>query len=398
MKTQNVLMALMAACLISAAVTYWAVRGTQSQVKPAAVSSYALPDAAVPQAAPVPAAMPPKPALSREQVDTLFGVPADIRQNKTVEAFIKAMQEQPPFAGPGTRGYPVVVAQEGQYEKAMQLAEKWIQDYPDSADAYYMQAWIFARTGNYEAAVQVCNAMLAKGPDFGKLRYLLVWINARRQQYDAALKACDEALAAEPVNFGLYYGKGRILDVLGRNDEALAAYSRAIELKADFDDAYLFRGLLYTVLGQYEKAINDQKEAVRLNKYDPAGYLGLGLIYDQIGDYTQAVEQMKNAIMLGSLASRTTAAKQPLTAGIGINDALIYNKIGLLYLKLELYDDARAAFQDSIVTGPPTADAYRGLSLAYWMLGAKDAALENCKILERLDAQGATAVAELINQ
>lgn len=390
MKTQNVLMVMILTCGVSVAITYMAMRSPQPAPQP--VASEPAP------VAPVASTAVQKPEVTQEQVMAIFGSETEARRKKTVDSFIKAMRDLPPFAGSGTRGYPVSVALEGNYDKAQELALKWIQDYPDSADAYYMQAWIFARTGNHDAAVRVCTERLAKGADYSKLRYLLVWVYARQQQYDTALKTCDEALAIEPNLPELYYAKGRILDVLDRHDESLQSYSRAIELNRDYAEAYLFRGLLYTLLGRYEPAIADQKEAIRLNKYEPSGYLGLGMIYDIIGDSQQAVEQMKNAIMLGSLTARTTEAKHPLAAGIGINDALIYTKIGILYLKLGEYDAARAAFRDSIVIGPPTADAYRGLSLAYLMLKEKDAAVENLGILKKLDPQGAVAVEELVNQ
>ena len=337
-----------------------------------------------------------RPTVNKDEILALFDSRTESQRKKVIESFEKVMRDVPPYVGTGTKGYPYAL--NGQYEKAQQIAEGEIQANPDGVDSYYTLAWIYARVGNYDRAALVCDNALRRGPEFNKMRYILGWVYARQGKYDEALKICDEALRGEPYSATLYYAKGRILDLLERSEEAIESYAHAIDLKKDFYEAYVFRGFLYTKLGRYDDAIKDQKQAIALSRYDPAGYLGLGLVYDQTGNYEGAVAQLDNAITLGSFGANTDSSKQPLTACIGIDDAVIYNRIGILNVRLGSYQDALAAFNRSITARQEFSDAYRGLVLTYLLLGDRQSAIKNYGKLEKLDTEMAKSVAAFVGQ
>lgn len=336
-----------------------------------------------------------KPAVSKEAVIALLDAGKEIRRKKAIEAFKKVMRDVPPYVGTGTKGYPFAVL--GQYEKAIQIAQEEIRDDPDNADSRYTLAWIYANVGNYDGAIAACNDAIQRGPSFNKLRYILGWVYAKQGRYEDALKTCDDALRDDPYSATLYYAKGRIQDLSGRSDEAVESYSKAISFKSDFSEAYVFLGLLYTELGRYDDAIKAQKKAISFNRYGPAGYLGLGLVYDEMGNYQAALTQLQNAITLGSYGADVDSPKQPLTVSIGIDDAVIYSRIGVLNLRLGAYQDALAAFNNAIAARADFSEAYRGLTLTYLLLNDRASALKNYDKLKSFDMDLAHSISAVVD-
>jgi tetratricopeptide (TPR) repeat protein len=337
-----------------------------------------------------------QPAVDKNEILALFDARTELQRKKTIELFKKAMLDVPPYVGTGTKGSPFALS--GQYEKAAQIAQEEIRGDPDNVDSRYTLAWVYAKVGNYDGAIAACNEALQRGAGFNTLRYILVWVYAKQGRYEDALKTCDEAIRGDPYSATLYYAKGRIQDLVGRSDEAIESYLKAIGLKSDFSDAYVFLGLLYTELGRYDDAIKAQKQAISFNRYGPAGYLCLGLAYDEKGNYQAALTQLNDAVTLGSYGADVDSPKQPLTVSIGIDDAMIYNRIGILNVRLGSYNDAVIAFNNAIDARQDFPDAYRGLTLTYVLLGDRASALKTYEKLRNADAGLADSVAPFIGE
>jgi tetratricopeptide (TPR) repeat protein len=391
MKTRGVVILVAAVAAVSITLTYLFVSATYTNQQQNHSQDVRLEK----EIAPVPSTEPVmKPAADKDAIIALLDVGKESQRKKAIEAFKRVMRDTPPYVGTGTKGYPFALL--GQYEKAIQIAQEEIMDNPDNADSRYTLAWIYAKVGNYDGAISACNDGLQRGQAFNKLRYILGWVYAKQGKYDEALKACDDALRVDPYSATLYYAKGRIQDLFGRNDEAIESYSKATTLKSDFSEAYVFLGLLYTELGRYEDAIKAQQQAIRFNRYGPAGYLGLGLVYDEKGNYQAALKELQNAVTLGSYGTDTDSPKQPLTLSIGIDDAVIYNRIGVLNLRLGAYEDAIAAFNSSISARQDFSEAYRGLVLANLLLNDRETARKNYDKLKNMDADLAKSVAAFV--
>lgn len=394
MKTRNIVILVVSASVISIVCTALIISALHTNEQRMHTEEVVLEKATQPAPpAPVAAA---QPAVDKNEILALFNARTELQRKKAVELFKKVMRDVPPYVGTGTKGYPFAVS--GQYEKAVQIAQEEIREDPGNADSRYTLAWVYAKVGNYDGAIATCNEALQRGSGFNKLRYILAWVYARQGRYEDALKTCDDALRGDPYSATLYYAKGRIQDLVGRNDEAVESYLKAINLKGDFSEAYVFLGLLYTELGRYDDAIKAQKQAISFNRYGPAGYLCLGLVYDEKGDYQAALAQLNKAITLGSYGAEVDSPKQPLTVSIGIDDAVIYNRIGILNVRLGSYQDALTAFNTSIAARQDFPDPYRGLSLTYLLLGDRVSALKTYEKLKNLDTDLAGSVAAFFGE
>jgi len=395
MKTKSVVILVVVVSVISIALTYLMVSAVKTNEQRMHREDASLEKATTPP--PAMQAAPAQPVVTKDQVIALFNSRTEVKQKKALEAFKKVMRDVPPYVGTGTKGYPVAL--NGQYEKAAQITQSEIAENPTLVDPRYTLAWIYARAGSYDKAVTVCTDALQLGSAaFNKMRYILGWVQARQGKYDDALKTCDDALRVDPYAAAFYYAKGRIQDLNGRNDEAIESYLKAINLKSDYAEAYVCLGLLYTDLGRYDDAIKAQKQAVSLNRYGPAGYLGLGLAYDEKGAYQAALDQLNKAVTLGAFGTDADSPKQPLTLSIGIDDAVMYNRIGILNVRLGNYQDALTAFNSAVAARLDYADPYRGLVLTYLLLGNKELALKNYDKLKGLDAELANSVASLVGE
>ena len=394
MKTRSVAILVVAAVAVSILSTYLIVSAiyTNQQRMPKMESLLEKETEPSPAATPVVS----QSAADKGEILALLDARTEEQRKNTITAFKKVMRDVPPYVGIVTKGYPF--AQDGQYEKAVQLTQEEINEHPDDVGPRYTLAWINARVGNYDKAITICDDALQLGASYNNMRYIMGWVYAKQGKYEDALKTCDDALRIDPYSATLFYAKGRILDLFGRNDEAIESYLKAVNLKNDFFEAYVCMGLLYTELGRYDDAIKAQKQAVSLNRYGPGGYLGLGLVYDEKGNYQAALAQLQKAITLGSLGADADSPKQPLTSSIGIDDAVIYNRIGILNIRLGSYQDAIIAFNNAIAARQDFADAYRGLVLADLLLNNKEAARKDYDKLRNLDTDLAKSVATFIEQ
>jgi tetratricopeptide (TPR) repeat protein len=393
MKTRNVVILVVVTSVISIAFTFLVVSAVRTNEQRMHREEVLLKKETAP--APVAQAV-PQPDVNKTAILALFDVGKEDRRKKAIESVKKAMRDVPPYIGTGTKGYPFAL--KGQYEKAVQISEEEIRDNPDVVGPRYTLAWIYARTGNYNGATAVCNEALQRGPDFNNMRYIMGWVYAKQGKYEDALKTCEDALRIDPYSAMLYYAKGRIEDMFGHNDAAIAAYTRATSLKTDFTEAYVALGLLYFELGRYDDAIKTYRQVLGFNKYSPGAYLGLGLVYDQKGNYGAALTELKNAVTLGSFGAGSDNPKQPLTVSVGIDDAVIYNNIGILNDRLGNYSDALAAFNSAIAARPDYPDAYRGLVLTNLLLGDRESALESYDKLKSLDTEMANSLSAVVKE
>ena len=337
-----------------------------------------------------------QPAMDVNQLLALFNIRKEDNQKKTMEMFKKVMLDTPPYIGTGTKGYPYAL--QGDFQKALQITQNEINANSRSVESRYTLAWIYAKTGDYDGAIEACSNALMLGAEFNKMRYIMGWVYAKQGKYEDALKTCEDALSVDPYSALFYYGKGRIQDLFGHNEQAVESYLKAISLKSDFYDAYVFLGVLYTELGHYNDAIKAQKQAISIDKFGQAGYIALGLVYDKTDNYQEALTQFSDALRFVYYNRDPDPQNQPLTVKIGIDDAIIYNRIGVLNAMLGSYEDALIAFNKAIKARLDYPEAYRGLVLTYLLLNDRTSALKNYEKLKSLDKDLADSVAVVVGE
>jgi tetratricopeptide (TPR) repeat protein len=212
----------------------------------------------------------------------------------------------------------------------------------------------------------------------------LGWLYARLDENDKAVDACNNALKLDPDSAWVHYGLGRIYVILGKLEKAIESYKQAIQLQSDFVEAYLFLGLTYAELGDQKKAIDSYSEAILLDRHYPEPHFFLGVAYDESGQYKKAIESFEQAITWYN--SKETKIRIN-SLGIKPDLATLNCIIGVCHLRLGQEFKASLAFKDSIDIDDSHAGAHYGLALAYFLLGQKDAAVEEYEAVKALKGE-----------
>lgn len=346
------------------------------------------------QAFAAPASTPDAQAANKADVLAYLNKQRQTQKKQGIDAFKKVMRDTPPYVIIGTSGYPF--AQRGEYEKAMQVCQEDINQNPDILGPRYTLAWTYAKIGNYDKALDVCNEALKKGPAYNSVRILMAWIYGKQGKFDDALKVCDDALQADPAAAMFYYSKARIQELNGQTDQAIKNYKKAISIKPDFYDAFIFLAVIYSEQGKYDDAIKMDKQAINADKFKAGGYLGLGLVYDEMGNYQSALEMLQKALSLGSFGSDVQTSKVPLALSIGIDDAVIFNRVGVLNLRMGNYPEALTAFNSSIAARSDYGDSYVGIVFANLLMNNKEAAQKAYDRLQNVNADLAKSISSFM--
>lgn len=175
----------------------------------------------------------------------------------------------------------------------------------------------------------------------------------------------------------------RNCSILG--DDAIAACSRAIASGSykdhDLGKLYWTRGLLYWDRNDYDRAIADDSEAIRLDPNYVAAYISRGVAYRSKGDTDHAMTDFSAAIRLDPKEpvaynnrcwTRAIVGRELQEALADCNEALRLDPYpshqlatrGLVYLRLERFDNAVADYDAALKINSQMANALYGRGFA----------------------------------
>jgi len=231
----------------------------------------------------------------------------------------------------------------------------------DTADAraysHYITSVVYHRNGRFEDAVDELRRAVDLAPAEMSLRLKLVRSYMRLRDLDSARRMCEEALELSPDDPALWMVLGWLYQQLERYDQAVDALSRAVQLKPDNALGYevLIRAAdeandLVTTLGIYEKLIELQPDSAELHYQ-----LGYNLV--RIHDVDRAREALEQTLALDPEFVRAR------------------NLLGLVYLDLDLNEEAARQFASYVEKTPDDLRAREHLAAANARQGNFESAL-----------------------
>jgi len=219
------------------------------------------------------------------------------------------------------------------FEKAARIYDKLPKD---THDRYCGKARIFIETQKYDEARTLLEEALVKFPDYVPvLNTLGILYNNTGDHYEA-LRYLDRALAIDPKNnqWSLH-NKASALTFLGYYEEAHKNWNDLVEMMPD--DPYYIVELANCELqrGNLLSAIQSFKKAIESGCASPRVYLGLCQAYSNVDceyeSFGTSLEGVK---------------KFPE------QEALLYAFLGLGYMKLDQFEEAKTAFQQGLTLEP----------------------------------------------
>lgn len=154
-----------------------------------------------------------------------------------------------------------------------------------------------------------------------------------------AVLELKKAIRKNPKDAGSHYNLGVAFLSLGRSLEALNAFQKAVGLDPRFAAAHLGQGVAFSRLGRGLQALSSIRLALSLKPNDPLTYLNLGIAYRQLGRHRLGQQAIVQAIRL---APDSPEAHYQL----GLTNLCLENRVSALQeYKILLKLDLRLAYK-----------------------------------------------------
>ncbi len=178
--------------------------------------------------------------------------------------------------------WALLLEQLGQYDEALSIYDRMVQQFPDQADLLIARATAAARVGRANEAVSDLQAAQQLDP------YIhFAWLNAAAaasgsRYYGAAVEIASAGLNAHPESVSLHIERGLALLSQGDERAALEDFDAAIELNEMSYVAFLWRGRALARLGQTDDAIADLQHAGEVGVQ--VGVASASQVYEAMAD------------------------------------------------------------------------------------------------------------------
>jgi len=250
-----------------------------------------------------------------------------------------------------------------EFDSALAMAEKVIQDYPDAAEAYFLSAEIYAQKNMNERAIEylkkACSLTLRSVKYHGRLAERLLnagYTDESITHYQHVLQI--ERAAWAYIGLGnAYERKGEIVQCIDSFRQALQvddipsvnlllrliklqklqgdlngiieSQHRLVEIASDNTMKYeslcnLARS--YHLLGEHQKAIEHYLSAIDVSQNIPTAYLGLADTYHMLGQFENEINALEKANQLDEnyeLTRRLTMLTQKTSGGTQTSQSTI---------------------------------------------------------------------------
>lgn len=211
----------------------------------------------------------------------------------------------------------------------------------------------------YEKAKQVCNKMLSQYPDVTETYYLLGNAAFEQGKMSEAAENFKKFLETHPNDADAIYRMGISLARLNDHQQAIKYFNDALKLNGD---DYMIHGNLALSLnqvGQYDKAVEHYSEVLRLHPGDADAHSNMGISLALGGKYLQAIEQYEKALKF-----------RP-------DDAVIHENLGKALIQASRVEEGLKHWAESLRINPAQPILYDNMANAYIRLGKVNEAI-NC--------------------
>jgi tetratricopeptide (TPR) repeat protein len=176
-----------------------------------------------------------------------------------------------------------------------------------------------------------------------------------------------EALRIQPGSAMAHNNLGSALMRQGKIQEAVAHCTEALRIQPDSVEAHNNLGSALMRQGKIQEAIANFTEALRISPDHPGVHYNLGVVLQGQGKIEEAILHFAEAVRI-----------RP-------DYAIVHNNLGAALWGQGKVQDAIAHFTKAVQAKPDYADAHINLGFGYLTIGDKVSALEEYKILKKLN-------------
>jgi len=223
-----------------------------------------------------------------------------------------------------------IYLEEGDYEAAREEILQAI-----NIDPYFVELWVYLgfiaiEKRDFRTAEYAFTEAAHHGGDMVQINYLLGVIAEMEEQYTRAYFYYRKSLKDDSINLATLEALAHLCDRIGRQDDAFITFQKIIALDTTNAEALNYVGYTYAerndsleyALGLINKALSFEEN----NGY----YLdSRGWVLYQMGKYAEALGDLKRAAAI-------------------VEDAVILEHLGDVYMKLNDVDHAKDAYQKAL--------------------------------------------------
>lgn len=292
------------------------------------------------------------------------------------------------------------------YTQAFDIFNSILSRNPNDINALFQLGNIYKLQEKLELAIETFNKIIVIVDSsniannyriYGYTHLALSEIYCKQSKLDSAEQHAIEAVQICSTDADTHYRIGFIYTHQAKFNKALPAFKHALDINPEFAEVYEWLGLIALMQHKPNEAVSYYKTAIQKKPYIQSAYYSLAKAYRLLGDMESAKEQLKLFHEMKTYYDNTYAiegflAEDPLNttlrmklaeihlaqkhipAAISTYQALIqlnpkfidgYDKLGRLYMKLNIPHKAIPLFQRVLLLNPNAVEAHVRLGWLY---------------------------------
>ena len=365
---------------------------------------------------------------------------------KNIETLWRKTIEKNPNSILANNNLGLLFKERKEYDAALQLFNNIIDKYPYHAEAYNNIGTIYIIQGRYDDAADMFKRAIGINSKYVEAHYNLANLYKERGTLKEALSHCRQVLILDPDNSLGFVQMGELIDAHGNFKEAISWYSKALsqnpesaEIHLKWGQTLLNHGMLKEASEHFDEVLSLAPEAVKainlkgivfsrqaklltaeeyfrkaigINADFVEGYVNLGTVLTQQGKVTEALTIYDQALHLeptncDALFGKGTAllengmaseAERFFKKVIDLKSGYYQAILNLGIAKAMQQDFQSATEQFTLITKvwPESAEAFRNLAQAQWLIGKKHEARNSFKKLKVISDEEAEKLQKLI--
>lgn len=231
----------------------------------------------------------------------------------------------------------------GAYDAALSEIKQAIALDPDFVELWVYLGFIGIETDDFEAAQYAFTEAAYRGADVVQIYYLLGVIEEMKEQYEPAYFYYHKSLKSDPKNLATLEALAHLCDRVDKKGEAVRTFERIIEVDSVNATALNYVGYWYAERSEKLDYAVELIERALDQEPDNGFFIdSRGWAFYQMGRYEQAQEDLERASEL-------------------VEDAVIFEHLGDVYIKLENREKARTAYEKGLEFEPDNSILKRKL-------------------------------------
>lgn len=242
---------------------------------------------------------------------------------------------------------------------------------PGVARELCRQGFAFSLEGQYGRALDFYQKAIEEDPTDTEAWFGLGQCYLGLEEPDNVLQTFQDAMDANPEDPQIPYQLGTYFLRAGKPEEAVSAFERSLQLNPEDAKTLDRLGIAQAEMGRYAEALKMQRKAVRVDPEFAQAHFNLGVTL-------AAMEELEAAVK---------AYEQAVRVRPGYVEAL--SNMGLTLTRLNRGKEAVAALRKALRIEPDHLPSHYFMGKAYLSIGDKASALDQYKIIQRMDAETA---------